>query len=134
MDNTKEEMYLIGLALILLIWSKFAESNTYSPRSNDAFLYCVNVADKHGIRSAVDCGLYASWSDIYSHGFVYDGGRCHMCRCNNAHCDMSSEEVLLKGPHHVKGERHDAKQTIFLPLSLFSLGSSRHPKHPSIHL
>ena len=90
--------------LIFLITCKFAESYMYSLRLNDGPVSCINITDGHWIISAIHCGLHASRNELYHHGFVYTDGHCYLCRSNNAHCGIPTEEVLMSGPYHIEGE------------------------------
>ena len=66
-------------------------------------IHCFDVTDEHVMRSVIECGLQASDTEIYDHGFVYDGSRCHICRSNSTKCGISTEEFLLPDPYYVKG-------------------------------
>ena len=108
----------LAIVLVVLSSSTFAESNTYSLRSNDAILHCVDVASKHAIRYAIDCSLHASRTEIYDNGMVYDGNRCHVCRSNITLCGISTEEVMLRGSHYTKGKLEATQQYTCIMTSL----------------
>ena len=109
---------LLAPALVVLSFSTFAESNIYTLRSNEAFVYCVDVTSKYGIRSAVDCSLYASRTEIYDNGMMYYGNRCHVCRNNSTICGISTEEDLLRGTHYTKGKLDATKLYTCIMMSL----------------
>ena len=100
--------------LIFLITCKFAESNIYSLRLNGV-VSCINITDQLLITSAVGCGLQASRTEIYHHGFVYSDGHCHVCRSNITR-GLSNEEALWSGPHYTQGKFDATISYIIIPL------------------
>ena len=66
-------------------------------------IHCFDVTNEHVMRSVIECALQASDTEIYDHGFVYGGRRCHICRSDSTKCGTSTEELLLPGPYYVKG-------------------------------
>ena len=95
---------LCVLTLICQSLNSALHGSEFKSGSNESHVNCVDVS-KGYVRSSVECALLTVVSVLYNHGFVYRDGWCYVCRSDNANCGKSREEVLLKGPHHIKGKR-----------------------------
>ena len=98
----KMSLKLCVLTLICHSLNAAIHGGEFKLDTDDTYINCVDISGGH-VRSAVDCAFCLSEFRHYNHGFVYRDGRCYVCRADNANCGKSREEVLLKGPHHIKG-------------------------------